>query len=37
MTDGIRHTFAENKYRAKKFILLRAENVVQNRPYYQKY
>ena len=30
-TDGIGHTSAEKKYRAKKLILLKAKNMVQNR------
>ena len=34
-TGGIGHTSAENKYSAKKFILLRAKNTVQNRSQYQ--
>ena len=29
--DGIGHTFAENKYRAKKLILCRTKNMVQNK------
>ena len=32
VTDGIEHTSAERKYKAKKLILLRAKNMVNNKP-----
>ena len=31
-TDGIGHTSEENKYKAKRLILLRAKNMVQKKP-----
>ena len=32
VTDGIEHTSAESKYKAKKLILLTAKNMVNNKP-----